>query len=130
MFFFLKTSPILCFPYSPAHCCNRHHTSSPTGRAFSTQLRPILFIGYRPSSLVKTHGNNPPYHLSHWTAKHEMITGFRITTEIATWSPATSFSAYYSIHKLLSLLIFFIFDHLSYSKNFKKYHIFCYDLFY
>jgi hypothetical protein len=41
------------------------------------------------------------------------------------------FARYYSISKLLSLLIFlFIFDHSSYSKFLKKYHIFCYNLFY
>jgi hypothetical protein len=35
------------------------------------------------------------------------------------------------VSKLLSLLTFlFIFDHLSYSKNLKNYHIFYYNLFY
>jgi hypothetical protein len=38
---------------------------------------------------------------------------------------------YYSVPKLLSLLIFlFIFDHSSYSKKIKIYHRCCYDLFY
>jgi hypothetical protein len=40
-------------------------------------------------------------------------------------------SMYYSIPKLLSLLIFlFMFDHSSHSKKLKSDHIFYYDLFY
>jgi hypothetical protein len=38
---------------------------------------------------------------------------------------------YYSVSKLLSLLIFlFIFDNSSHLKNLKFYHRFCYNLFY